>query len=83
VVQTAVEVLKYLGTKLPAGGEALPTGSTDANAGVVRGIPSISIGRARGGDQHTLQEWSDVQSARVGTKQIILLAVSLAEPGSK
>ena len=81
VVQTAVDVLKYLGTKLPAGAEALPTGSTDANAGVVRGIPSIAIGRSRGGDQHTLQEWSDVQSARVGTKQIILLAVALAEPG--
>jgi hypothetical protein len=47
----------------------------------VRGIPSIAIGRSRGGDQHTLQEWSDVQSARVGTKQIILLAVALAEPG--
>jgi acetylornithine deacetylase/succinyl-diaminopimelate desuccinylase-like protein len=83
VVQTAVDVLTFLGTKLPAGSEALPTGSTDANAGVVRGIPSISIGRSRGGDQHTLQEWSDVQSARVGTKQIVLLAVALAEPGTK
>jgi acetylornithine deacetylase/succinyl-diaminopimelate desuccinylase-like protein len=79
LVQTAVDVLAHLGIKLPAGGEAIPTGSTDANAGVVRGIPSISVGRARGGDQHTLQEWSDVQSARIGTKQIILLAVALAE----
>jgi acetylornithine deacetylase/succinyl-diaminopimelate desuccinylase-like protein len=83
VVQTAVDVLRFLGTKLPAGSEALPTGSTDANAGVVRGIPSIAIGRSRGGDQHTLQEWSDVQSARIGTKQIILLAVALAEPSTK
>ena len=34
VVQTAVDVLQYLGTKLPAGREAIATGSTDANAGV-------------------------------------------------
>jgi acetylornithine deacetylase/succinyl-diaminopimelate desuccinylase-like protein len=80
VVQTAIDVLQHLGVKLPPGREAIPTGSTDANAGVVRGIPSIAIGRSRGGDQHTLQEWSDVQSARIGTKQIILLAVALAEP---
>lgn len=81
VVQTAIDVLRHLGTNLPAGRDAAPTGSTDANAGVVRGIPSISVGRSRGGDQHTLQEWSDVQSARIGTKQIILLAVALAEFG--
>ena len=79
VVQTAIDVLEYLGTKLPAGREAVATGSTDANAGVVAGIPSISIGRSRGGDQHTLQEWSDVASAKVGTKQIILLAVALTQ----
>jgi acetylornithine deacetylase/succinyl-diaminopimelate desuccinylase-like protein len=81
LVQTAVDVLQHLGAKLPPGREAVPTGSTDSNAGVVRGIPSVSVGRSRGGDQHTLQEWSDVQSARIGTKQIILLAIALAEPG--
>jgi acetylornithine deacetylase/succinyl-diaminopimelate desuccinylase-like protein len=79
VVQTAIDVLEYLGTKLPVGREAVATGSTDANAGVVAGIPSISIGRSRGGDQHTLQEWSDVASARIGTKQIVLLAVALTQ----
>jgi len=82
LVQTAVDVLRFLGTPLPAGGEAVPTGSTDANAGVVAGIPSISVGRARGGDQHTLQEWSDIDTAKIGTKQIILLAVALAENGA-
>jgi acetylornithine deacetylase/succinyl-diaminopimelate desuccinylase-like protein len=79
LVQTAVDVLQYLGVSLPPGREALPTGSTDANAGVVRGIPSVSVGRSRGGDQHTLQEWSDIESARIGAKQIILLAVSLSQ----
>ena len=78
IVQTAVDVLIHLGVALPAGAEAAPTGSTDANAGVVARIPAVSVGRSRGGDQHTLQEWADIESARVGTKQIILLAVALA-----
>jgi tripeptide aminopeptidase len=79
LVQTAVDVLKHLGVNLPEGGEAIATGSTDANAGVVQGIPSIAVGRSRGGDQHTLQEWSDIESAKVGTKQLILLAAALAD----
>jgi acetylornithine deacetylase/succinyl-diaminopimelate desuccinylase-like protein len=78
LVQTSIDVLRYLGVELPRGREALATGSTDANVGVVRGIPSIAVGRARGGDQHTLQEWSDIESAKIGTKQIILLAAALA-----
>jgi acetylornithine deacetylase/succinyl-diaminopimelate desuccinylase-like protein len=79
LVQTAIDVLRYLGVELPKGREAVASGSTDANAGVVQGIPSIAVGRARGGDQHTLQEWSDIESAKIGTKQIILLASALAE----
>lgn len=79
IVQTAVDVLRSLGVNLPAGREATPTGSTDANAGVVQGIPSIAVGRSRGGDQHTLQEWTDIESAKIGTKQIVLLAAALAE----
>ena len=69
-MQTAVDTLRYLGVALPDGGDALPTGSTDANVGVLQGIPSISVGRSRGGDQHTLQEWTDIESAKIGTKQI-------------
>jgi acetylornithine deacetylase/succinyl-diaminopimelate desuccinylase-like protein len=79
LVQTAVDVLRYLGVELPAGREASPSGSTDSNVGVVRGIPSISVGRSRGGDQHTLSEWADVPSANIGTKQIILLTATMAE----
>jgi len=79
LVQTSIDVLRHLGFELPKGREAVATGSTDANAGVVQGIPSIAIGRARGGDQHTLQEWSDIETAKIGTKQIILLAAALAE----
>lgn len=83
IVQTAVDVLRYLGLELPAGREASPSGSTDANVGVVRGIPSVAVGRSRGGDQHTLSEWSDIQSAKIGTKQIVLLAAALAEVETK
>jgi acetylornithine deacetylase/succinyl-diaminopimelate desuccinylase-like protein len=79
LVQTAVDVLKHLGVALPAGREAIATGSTDANVGVVNGVPSIAVGRSRGGDQHTLQEWTDIESAKLGTKQIILLTTALAE----
>lgn len=81
IVQTGIDVLTYLGVKLPPGREAVPTGSTDANAAVVRRIPAISIGRARGGNQHTLTEWADADSAKTGTKQIVLLAAALAELG--
>jgi acetylornithine deacetylase/succinyl-diaminopimelate desuccinylase-like protein len=79
LVQTAIDVQRYLGVEMRPGQEAQASGSTDANVGVVNGIPSIAVGRARGGDQHTLQEWSDIESATIGTKQIILLAAALAE----
>jgi acetylornithine deacetylase/succinyl-diaminopimelate desuccinylase-like protein len=79
LVQTAVDILQYLGHDFGDQVTARATGSTDANAGVVRGIPSVAVGRAYGGNQHTLTEWSDIESARIGTKQIILLTAALAE----
>lgn len=79
IVQTAVDVLTYLGVKLQPGREAVPSGSTDANAAVVRKIPAISVGRASGGNQHTLTEWAEPESAKTATKQVVLLVASLAE----
>ncbi len=81
VVQTAMDVYAWLGAPM----QPVPTGSTDANAGVVRGIPSISIGRSRGGNQHTLTEWAHWPTALPATKAVLLLAVSLsglAAPGT-
>jgi acetylornithine deacetylase/succinyl-diaminopimelate desuccinylase-like protein len=75
LVQTAVDIHEYLGISSPA----VPSGSTDSNAAVVRGIPSISVGRSRGGDQHTLSEWSEVDSALPATKMVLLLALSMAK----
>jgi len=75
IVQTPMDVLKFVGS--PA--TPVPTGSTDANVGVVRGIPSVSIGRSRGGNQHSLSEWADIASARLGAKQMLLVVIALAE----
>jgi acetylornithine deacetylase/succinyl-diaminopimelate desuccinylase-like protein len=76
LIRTAVDVLSFLGlpNAIPR-----PTGSTDANVGVTHGVPSIAIGRTRGGNQHSLSEWADIESARTGTKQVVLLAIALAE----
>lgn len=74
LIQTAVDIHQFLGI----GTRAVPTGSTDANMGVVRGIPTISVGRSFGGEQHTLQEWAHVPSALAATKMVLLLAVSMA-----
>jgi len=45
----------------------------------VRGVPAISVGRGEGGNQHTTTEWANIDSARVATKQVVLLAAALAE----
>jgi tripeptide aminopeptidase len=74
LIQTALDAHAHLGIT----SRAIASGSTDANAAVVRGIPAISIGRAIGGDQHTLSEWSEVDSALPATKVALLLAVMMA-----
>jgi len=75
VVRTTMDVLKYLGIE----GTPNPTGSTDANVGVVKGVPSVAIGRSRGGNQHSLSEWADVASEKTAVKQMLLVLISLAE----
>jgi tripeptide aminopeptidase len=74
LIQTALDAHAHFGIE----SRAIATGSTDANMGVVRGIPSISIGRSVGGDQHTLKEWSDVPSALTATKIALTLALGMA-----
>lgn len=78
LVQTALDIYEHLG--VPSG--ARDTGSTDAVAAVRRGIPAIAIGRGRGGEQHTLSEWAEANSALVATKAVLLVAVSMAELAS-
>ncbi len=76
LVQTAIDIQAWLGVQT-GGRDALATGSTDSNAAVLRGIPSISIGRSYGGDQHTLREWAHWPSAILGTKLTLLLALTM------
>ncbi len=76
LVETAIAVHEHVGIRL--GPEpALASGSTDANAAVVRGIPAIAIGRGRGGDQHTLTEWALASTALPATKLALLLGLSM------
>lgn len=81
LVQTAVDIQRQLGIRvgMPGAAEAIATGSTDANVGVTMGIPSISIGRSYGGNQHTLTEWADWPSAILGTKLTLLLATTFGD----
>jgi len=81
LVQTAIDIQRQLGVRfgMPGAAEALATGSTDANIGVVMGVPSISIGRSYGGNQHTLTEWAHWPSALEGTKLTLLLAATFGD----
>jgi tripeptide aminopeptidase len=81
LVQTAVDIHRALGIRqgMPGAAEAVATGSTDANVGVTRKIPSIAIGRAYGGNQHTLSEWADWPSALPATKMVLLLAATFGD----
>ena len=81
LVQTAVDIQQALGIAVgpPGAPTTVATGSTDANVGVVRKIPSISIGRSYGGNQHTLTEWADWPSALPATKMVLLLATTFGD----
>jgi len=81
LVQTAVDVQQHLGIRTgpPGAGDAIAIGSTDANMGVIRRIPSIAIGRSYGGNQHTIHEWADWKSALPATKLLLLLAVTMSD----
>lgn len=74
LIQTALDVHEHFGIE----SRAIASGSTDSNAGVVRGIPSISIGRSLGGDQHTLSEWAEVDSALPATWIALLIGLAMA-----
>lgn len=80
LVQTAADIQTHLGIiGMPGAPQAIATGSTDGNVGVVRGVPSIAIGRSNGGNQHTLAEWADAPSALPATKLVLLLAVTFGD----
>src|SRR5690606_4906950 len=76
LVETAIAAHEHVGIRLgPA--PAVATGSTDGNTGVVRGIPSIAMGRGRGAGTHTLAERALASTVLPATKMALLLAVTL------
>lgn len=81
LVQTAVDINRFLGisTGMPGAREAVPTGATDANIGVVRKIPSIAIGGSRASGAHQLTEYALAPSALPSTKLLYLLLATFGD----
>jgi acetylornithine deacetylase/succinyl-diaminopimelate desuccinylase-like protein len=74
LVKTLVDILRYLAVP---GIEVDPCGSTEANAGIELGIPSVNIGRTYGVQKHSLEEEADIEGLFTAQKQLVLLLASL------
>jgi tetratricopeptide (TPR) repeat protein len=59
--------------------EAVATGATDANPGVVRKIPSIAIGGSKASGAHQLSEFALASTALPSTKLLYLLTATFAD----
>jgi acetylornithine deacetylase/succinyl-diaminopimelate desuccinylase-like protein len=81
LVQTAIDINRYLGMHrgMPGAEEAVATGATDANPGVVRKIPSIAIGGSKAMGAHQLTEYALQSSALPSTKLLYLLAATFGD----
>ncbi len=76
LVQGALAALAQVGVQ-----GTLETGSTDANVPLAAGCPAVTIGVARGGNAHRLDEYVDTLPVEQGLRQLILL--TLAAAGNK
>jgi acetylornithine deacetylase/succinyl-diaminopimelate desuccinylase-like protein len=74
LVKTVVDILSYLQIRNV---EANPLGSTEANAGIEKGILSINLGRTYGRFKHTLNEEAEIDGLFLAMKQILLLILCL------
>ncbi len=81
LVQTAVDINRALGMSpgMPGAQEAVATGATDANPGVVRKIPSVAIGGSKANGAHQLTEYAIASSALPSTKLLYLLTATFAD----
>jgi tripeptide aminopeptidase len=81
LVQTAVDINRALGMSagMPGAQEAVATGATDANPGVVRKIPSIAIGGSKASGAHQLSEYALASTALPSTKLLYLLTATFAD----
>lgn len=81
LVQTAIDINRALGISsgMPGAAEAVATGATDANPGVVRKIPSIAIGGSKASGAHQLTEYALASTALPSTKLLYLLTATFAD----
>jgi len=81
LVQTAIDINRTLGMTpgMPGAAEAVATGATDANPGVVRKIPSIAIGGSKSNGAHQLTEFALASTALPSTKLLYLLTATFAD----
>lgn len=81
LVQTAIDINRALGISagMPGAQEAVATGATDANPGVVRKIPSIAIGGSKASGAHQLTEYALASTALPSTKLLYLLTATFAD----
>lgn len=70
LVRTVMDILNYLQVRNV---DANPLGSTEANAGIEKGILSINLGRTYGRYKHSLNEEAEIDGLFVAMKQILLL----------
>jgi acetylornithine deacetylase/succinyl-diaminopimelate desuccinylase-like protein len=77
LVQTAVATANHFRTPGTPAIVPVDIGSTDANAGIALGIPSIAIGAVIQRSAHQLEENADASSIVPGLKHLIALAVAL------
>ena len=77
LVQTAVATANHF--RKPGTPAIVPmdVGSTDANAGIALGIPSVAVGAVTQRFAHRLEENADASSIVPGIKHLIALAVAL------
>ncbi len=74
LVKTVVDILNHLQIRNV---EANPLGSTEANAGIEKGILSINLGRTYGRYKHTLNEEAEIEGIFLAIKQILLVVYCL------
>lgn len=74
LVQLATAALRAIGCRA-----RYETGSTDANALLANGLPTVTVGLTTGGHAHRRDEYIDIEPLSAGMWHIALLATAVAE----
>lgn len=74
LVQLAAAALRAIGCRA-----RYETGSTDANALLANGLPTVTVGLTTGGHAHRQDEYIDIEPLGAGMWHVALLATAVAE----